>query len=107
MWMRPPPPVADWWVLHIGATPHEVDDLMRELCVHKHAHTVGDPGYPAYVAGTSDPYEPPAWMSVVRTELLRRGLRTRWCTPTCPHDGGQNSADGPPIGGTSGYMRSS
>lgn len=85
MWMQPPPPVDNHWVLHIAASPHEVDDVLLELCVHKHARPAGDPRFPAYLAGTSDPRRPPAWLTFAGAELNRRGHRTRWCTPDCEH----------------------
>ena len=83
MWMQPPPPVDNHWVLHVAASPHEVDDALRELCVHRQARPASDPAYPAYLAGTSGLSQPPAWMTVAASELARRGRRTRWCTPDC------------------------
>lgn len=83
MWMQPPPPVDNHWVLHIAASPHQVDDALQESCVHKHARPAGDPDFPAYLAGTSDPRQPPAWLIFADAELTRRGHRTRWCTPEC------------------------
>jgi hypothetical protein len=85
MWLRPSPPVTDRWVLHIAATPHEVDDILADLYIHKRARPLGDPDYPAYLAGRETPYEPPAWMSFARAELERRGHRTLWCDPDCAH----------------------
>jgi hypothetical protein len=85
MWLQPPPPVTDRWVLHVAATPHEVDDVLADLCIHKRARPTGDPDFPASLVGRETPDEPPAWMSFVRTELERRGHRTRWCEFACPH----------------------
>jgi hypothetical protein len=85
MWLQPPPPVTNRWVLHIAATPHEVDDVLADLCIHKRARPTGDPGFPASLVGRETPDEPPAWMSFVRAELERRGLDTRWCELACPH----------------------
>jgi hypothetical protein len=85
MWLQQPPPVTDRWVLHIAATPHEVDDVLADLCIHKRARPVGDPDYPAYLAGRETPYEPPAWMAFANAELQRRGYYTLWCDPDCPH----------------------
>jgi hypothetical protein len=85
MWLQPPPPVTNRWVLHIAATPHEVDDVLADLCIHKRARPVGDPDYPAYLAGRETPYEPPAWMAFANAELQRRGYYTLWCDPDCPH----------------------
>lgn len=87
MWSQPPPPVDNWWVLHIAATPHEVDDVLADLCVHKRARPVGDPDYPAYLAGRETPAEPPTWMTFARAELERRGRNTLWCDPGCPYHG--------------------
>jgi hypothetical protein len=85
MWLQPPPPVDDQWVLHIAATPHQVDDVLRELCIHKRARPIGDPDFPAWLAGRQDPHEPPAWMSFARAELERRGHPARWCVPDCAY----------------------
>src|SRR5690349_11475765 len=85
MWMQPPPPVDDRWVLHIAATPHQVDEVLAELCIHQRAKAAGDPDMPAYLAGRYSPGEPPAWMSFARAELESRGYRTRWCEPDCAH----------------------
>jgi len=85
MWSQPPPPVSDRWVLHIAATPHEVDDLLADLCIHKRARPIGDPDYPAYLTGRETPHEPPAWMRFADAELRRRGYDTQWCDPGCPH----------------------
>nr|WP_296067038.1 hypothetical protein [uncultured Actinoplanes sp.] len=85
MWLPLPPPVTDRWVLHIAATPHQVDEVLADLCIHKRAHAIGDPGCPAYLAGRETPQEPPAWMSFAKTELERRGYRTLWCDPGCKH----------------------
>jgi hypothetical protein len=84
LWLQPPPPVDNHWVLHVAASPHDVDDALREVCVHKHARPFGDADFPAFLAGTGNPAEPPAWMTVVETELTRRGHRVRWCDPGCP-----------------------
>ena len=84
MWMQPPP-VTNRWVLHIAATPHQVDDVLADLCIHQRAKAIGDPEFPAYLVGRYSPYEPPAWMSFARPELERRGYRTRWCGPGCAH----------------------
>ncbi|MET0419725.1 MAG: hypothetical protein ABW022_27220 [Actinoplanes sp.] len=85
MWLQPPPPVDDRWVLHIAATPHEVDDILVDLYIHKRAHPIADPDYPAYLAGRQNPDAPPAWMTFARAELERRGHRTRWCDSACPY----------------------
>jgi hypothetical protein len=95
MWLQPPPPVADWWVLHIAATPHEVDDVLADLCIHKRARAFGDPGCPAFLLGQDTPSEPPAWMSVADGELRRRGYRTLWCDPGCPHHRSPRDPAGP------------
>jgi len=85
MWMQPPPPVDDWWVLHIAAAPHRVDEVLTELCIHKRGRAIGDPDFPAYLAGRHCPAGPPAWMDVARAELERRGYRTHWCDPGCAY----------------------
>ncbi|GGQ38189.1 hypothetical protein [Couchioplanes azureus] len=92
MWSQPPPPVADWWTLHIALCPHEVDEVLRDLCIHKHARPATDPDFPAYLAGTNTPTVAPAWMSMVHTELQRRGIPSVWCTPACPHHATPRSA---------------
>ncbi|MGK5680506.1 hypothetical protein [Actinoplanes sp. URMC 104] len=79
------PQVTDRWVLHIAATPHQVDDVLAELCIHKRAVPIGDPRFPACLAGPETPHEPPTWMSLARAELERRGYRTLWCDLDCPH----------------------
>jgi hypothetical protein len=43
MWLQPSPPVTDRWVLHIAATPHEVDDILAELYIHKRARPLATP----------------------------------------------------------------
>lgn len=83
MWSQPPPPVADWWVLHVAASPHEVDDVLTELCIHHRARPLANPEYPAYLAGRCGPGEPPAWMSVAKTELDGRGVGAHWCEAGC------------------------
>ena len=80
-----PPPATDQWVLHIAATPHQVDDALADLYIHKRARTNGDPDYPAYLTGRETPHEPPAWMTFVDAELQRRGYPTLWCDPDCRH----------------------
>ena len=85
MWMQPPPPVTNRWVLHIAAAPHQVDDVLADLCIHQRAKPIGDPEFPAYLVGRYSSYEPPAWMGFARPELERRGYRTRWCGPDCAH----------------------
>ena len=75
--------MTDPWVLHIAATPHQVDEVLAELCLHKRARPIADPAFPAYLAGRESPDRPPAWMSVVLAELGRRGYPTRWCVPGC------------------------
>ncbi len=94
MWLPSPPPVADRWVLHIAATPHEVDDVLADLYIHKRARPIGDPDFPAYLTGQETPHEPPAWMRFARAEIERRGYRTLWCDPGCPHHPAPRS--GPP-----------
>lgn len=54
MWLQPPP-VTDRWILHIAATPHEVDDVLADLCIHKRARPVGDPDYPGLPRGPGNP----------------------------------------------------
>ena len=85
MWTQPPPPVDDRWVLHIAASPHQVDDILADLCIHHRAAAISDPQLPAYLAGRYSTDEPPAWMKVAQAELERRGHRTRWCSATCEH----------------------
>jgi hypothetical protein len=85
MWCQPPPPVDDRWVLHIAVSPHQVDDVLGDLCIHKRARPLADPDYPAYLTGRESPYEPPAWMSFACAELNRRGYSTKWCDPRCAH----------------------
>jgi hypothetical protein len=84
MWL-PPPPVTDRWVLHIAAPPRHVDTVLHDLGIDEHARPIGDPDFPAYLTGRDRPHEPPPWLSQARAELNRRGHRTRWCTPGCPH----------------------
>ncbi|WP_433796447.1 hypothetical protein [Actinoplanes sp. CA-252034] len=85
MWSQPPPPVDDQWVLHIAASPHQVDDVLAQLCIHKRANPLGDPRYPAFLTGRESPKEPPAWLRVARAELVERGHHTRWCDAECAH----------------------
>jgi hypothetical protein len=85
MWSQPSPPDTDRWMLHIAATPHEVDELLADLYIHKRARPTGDPGFPACLTGWETPAEPPAWMRFAQAELERRGYRTRWCDPDCPY----------------------
>ncbi|BCJ45848.1 hypothetical protein GCM10010168_57320 [Actinoplanes ianthinogenes] len=85
MWTQPPPPVDDQWVLHVAASPHQVDEVLADLCIHRRATAMGDPRMPAFLAGRYSPDEPPAWMSVARAELEGRGYRTRWCEAECAH----------------------
>ncbi|SNY53623.1 hypothetical protein SAMN05421748_11497 [Paractinoplanes atraurantiacus] len=108
MWSQPPPPVADWWVLHVAASPHEVQDALIDACVHQRARALPDPDYPAYLAGQGSTDEPPAWLSFARAELSRRGHPTRWCEPDCRHRDVRHLSPlipGAPAGGTAPRRR--
>ncbi|GAA4606177.1 hypothetical protein BJY16_005694 [Actinoplanes octamycinicus] len=85
MLTQPSLPLTDRWALHIAASPHRVDDILADLCLHQRARAIGDPAFPACLLGRGSPDEPPAWLSFVRAELERRGHRTRWCGPDCRH----------------------
>ncbi|MEV4343238.1 hypothetical protein AB0J83_01980 [Actinoplanes sp. NPDC049596] len=85
MWSQPPPPVADWWVLHVAASPHEVQDILADAGIHQRPRPLADPEHPAYLAGRGRLDEPPAWLSFARAELDRRGYPTRWCESDCRH----------------------
>jgi hypothetical protein len=85
MWLQPPPPVTNRWVLHIAATTGQVTDVLHDLCIHERPRYNGDRQLPVYLCGTASRYEPPVWMSFARAELNRRGYPTRWCDPRCPH----------------------
>jgi hypothetical protein len=100
MLLPPPPPVTNRWVLHIAATPHEVDDILADLYLHKRARPTGDPEFPAYLAGRETSHEPPAWMSFTRAELERRGHRTLWCDADCPHHPRPPCSETPASSGT-------
>ncbi|GAA2851578.1 hypothetical protein Acy02nite_35160 [Actinoplanes cyaneus] len=78
--------MIDQWVLHVAATPHDVEDVLADLCLHRRARPVADRDYPARLVGRGSPDEPPAWLCFVRDELEQRGHRTQWCAPWCAHD---------------------
>jgi hypothetical protein len=85
MWLQPPTPMTNRWVLHVAATNGQVADVLHDACIHERPHYNGDRQFPVYLCGTASPYEPPVWMSVARAELHRRGHLTRWCDANCPH----------------------
>ncbi|AEV84245.1 hypothetical protein ACWT_3222 [Actinoplanes sp. SE50] len=83
MWSLPP--TVDRWMLHVAASPHEVDEVLADLCLHQRSRAVTDPDFPACLIGPKNLGEPPAWMRFARTELDRLGYRTRWCDVGCVH----------------------
>jgi hypothetical protein len=85
MWLQPPPPVTNRWVLHIAAEPRQVDAVLRDLGIDEHARPLGDSQVSAYLTGRGSPYEPPPWMAFACAELDRRGHRSSWCAPACRH----------------------